>query len=102
MWNNLTSHDIEQAKQQLQLKREEILRRHAEEIGGLDADEAEVETLDRLADVFSGKFKIGRTSAPEPAIAPEPAVTTVPTKSHPAYHHHGGKRSGKPNRHADA
>src|SRR6266852_5360614 len=56
MWDLLNKADIEQAKQDLKLRRAEILRRHAVENQNLDADRLESETLYRLVDMFVQKF----------------------------------------------
>jgi hypothetical protein len=56
MWDLLKQTDIEQAKQELKLRRSETLRRHAEESQILDAAQAELETLNRLVDAFAQKF----------------------------------------------
>ena len=57
MWNNITPADFDQAREQLEFRREETLRKHAEEISGLDAEQADVETLDRMVTEFARKFK---------------------------------------------
>lgn len=73
MWERLRQNDILQAKQALRLRVDETLRRHAAEIKNLDADLAEVETLNRLADTFSAKFGTTRLTAfADAADAPEP------------------------------
>ncbi len=56
MWDLLKQTDIEQAKQELKHRRCETLRRHAEAIQILDADQAELGTLNRLVDAFALKF----------------------------------------------
>lgn len=69
--------DIDQARQQIELRRADILRRHAEEIGRLDADRAELETLHRLAGVFAQKYQKASAAPDEliPAkIASEPPI----------------------------
>jgi hypothetical protein len=58
MWNNITPADFEEAREELQLRREETLRKHAAEISVLDAEQADVETLDRMVAEFAQKFKI--------------------------------------------
>ncbi len=40
MWNQLTPADIERLKQRLLRERDEMLRRHTEELRGLDAEAA--------------------------------------------------------------
>jgi len=42
MWNNITPADFEEAREELQLRREETLRKHAGEISVLDAEQADV------------------------------------------------------------
>jgi hypothetical protein len=69
MWNEVSHAELEAAKQQLNSQREEMLRRHAEELKALEGDQAEIETLHKLIDTFIVKFK------PPPAasefVAPE-------------------------------
>ena len=74
MWNNITPEDFEQAREQLELRREETLRKHAEEISALDAEQTDVETLDRMVTEFSRKFKIAAVSSPETSGVEEPAM----------------------------
>jgi hypothetical protein len=73
MWDVLKQTDIEQARQQIQLCRDETLRRHAEEIQRMDSDQAEIETLDHLIDAFSDKFTIVPASAQAAPAPPAPA-----------------------------
>src|SRR5579864_7106181 len=56
MWERLRQSDIAEAKRELRLRVDETLRRHADELKGLDNDLVEVETLNRLVDAFSEKF----------------------------------------------
>ncbi|HKS90217.1 MAG TPA: hypothetical protein VJR70_12315 [Stellaceae bacterium] len=72
MWENLTPGDIAHAKEELNARQQEMLARHAAEIGGLDAELGEIETLADLIGRFSMKLKGMATPADEPA--PEPAV----------------------------
>jgi hypothetical protein len=65
MWN-LTSYDINRIKGQLQARKARIDAKYAEETKALDADFADVETLERVASTLSHKYK-----ADEPAEAPE-------------------------------
>ena len=70
MWNNVSHAEIEAAKQQLKSQREEMLRRHAEELSALECDQSEIETLDKLIDTFVVKFKPSSPAASE-FVAPE-------------------------------
>ncbi len=67
MWDKLSQADLEAAKEQLKSRREEMLRRHAEELDALEGDRAEIETLDQLIDAFAKKFKIATQSSVEPS-----------------------------------
>jgi hypothetical protein len=57
MWQNLKQSDVEQAKLELQQRREQLLVRHAEEIKGIEAERAEIDTLAQMIAAFAGKFK---------------------------------------------
>jgi len=67
MWDQLSQADLEAAKEQLKSRREEMLRRHAEELDALEGDQAEIETLDQLIDAFAKKFKIATQFSVEPS-----------------------------------
>ena len=62
MWDTLSRTDIEAVRTQLRSRREEILRRHAEELGGIEREQAEIGLLDQMIDAFSNKFN---SAAPE-------------------------------------
>ena len=87
MWHNVTRADFDQAQEQLKLRREETLRRHAEEISVMDAEQAEVETLDRMVAEFARKFKIAASSVAEAQTMPGAATegSTGPTAAAPPY-----------------
>jgi len=87
MWDLLNKADIEQAKQDLKLRRAEILRRHAVENQNLDADRLESETLYRLVDMFVQKF-----------IKP-PIVSHAPIAAPVAHQNVGVKTSHEPRHH---
>lgn len=72
MWNEVSHAELEAAKQQLNSQREEMLRRHAEELRVLEGDRAEIETLHKLIDTFIIKFKPSPPAASE-FVAPEEA-----------------------------
>jgi hypothetical protein len=76
MWIRLTPDDIERAKEQLAARRAEILARHADEIQGLDADEAQIDELAGLAEAFMRRFK---------DAAPAPAILTPRPRESPGY-----------------
>src|ERR1051326_7035385 len=69
MWEQLNRTDIEHARQKLLELRNLTLRRHEEELKQLDADESELETLERLLAVVTTKY-LDRGRTPSPAVAP--------------------------------
>jgi hypothetical protein len=56
MWKQLTPADIERVKHRLAVSRAETLSRHAEELKALDAQQDEVESLERLLTTFAQKY----------------------------------------------
>jgi hypothetical protein len=68
MWDVLKPTDLECARRELNERRAELLRRQASEMAALQADEADLEALDRLAAAFAGKFK--KAAAPTPPSIP--------------------------------
>jgi hypothetical protein len=58
MWN-LTSYDVNRIKGQLQARRARIDAKYAEETKALDADFADLDTLERVAAVLALKYKSG-------------------------------------------
>ena len=75
MWE-LKRTDLERVKQRLLALRAITLQRHAAEINQLDTDQAEIETLERLASAVAQKYLELGTAASEPA---EPAETRTPS-----------------------
>ena len=80
MWN-LTSYDVNRIKGQLQARRARIDAKYAEETKALDADFADVETLERVAGVLAGKYKSDEAANP-PQENPETADdASAPTEN---------------------
>jgi len=52
----LNQADVDRAKQELRLRRAATLKRHAEELQVLDSEQAEIDTLEQMAQAFSRKF----------------------------------------------
>jgi len=75
MWN-LTSHDINRIKGQLQARKARIDAKYADETKALDADFADLETLERVAAVLALKYK-----PDAPTDAPEESSETTPEES---------------------
>ena len=72
VWDQLTPGDIENAKTMLTGRRAEMLARHAEELKGLDTDQAQLDTLAEAIELFARKFKL-----PAQSDAPNAAVVTL-------------------------
>jgi len=83
MWDQLTRADIERVKQRLAAQRDEMLRRHTEELRGLDAEEAELETLEQLLLAFTKKH-LGHLMS-ESASDPEQALTVHNPEAEPRH-----------------
>src|SRR6266851_7535472 len=92
MWN-LTSYDVNRIKGQLQARRARIDAKYAEETKVLDADFADLDTLERVAAVLALKYKSGDPADPsqessegadeggprvEAGTAPEPQLAAIP------------------------
>jgi len=58
-WDQLTPGDIDRAKHDLGVRRAEMLARHAAELQGLEADQVELDTLERAIEAFAKKFAKG-------------------------------------------
>jgi hypothetical protein len=98
MWN-LTSYDINRIKGQLQARKARIDAKYAEETKGLDADFADLETLERVAAVLALKYKADEAAAagvPEESSVP-PAEENPPTEAEPAPEAHSAAAPGEPN-----
>jgi hypothetical protein len=61
MWN-LTSLDVNQIKGQLQARRARLDAKYAEETKALDADFADLDTLERVAAAITVKYKPNETT----------------------------------------
>lgn len=85
MWN-LSSDDVQHAKERISRHRAELEARYAEERKALDAEDAVVETLERSAAEFAQKYVV-KPKAEEPAAAVPPPVAEaepVPETAAPA------------------
>jgi hypothetical protein len=56
VWDQLTPSDLERARQELDVRRDEILAKHAEELRGLDADRDQLTALEQAISEFLRKF----------------------------------------------
>ena len=62
MWDKLTAADLERVKRGLTTRRSEMLVRHAEELKSLEAEEGEIEAIERAIAMFTHKFKLTSTA----------------------------------------
>ena len=62
MWDQLTAADIERVKRGLATRRSEILARHAEELKAFEADQNEIDAIEKAIAVFTQKFKLASTA----------------------------------------
>ena|SRR5579863_4849789 len=74
----LNKSDIDQARRELMVRRREILARQADESQKLDAERAELETLNRLIDVFIQKLTISPAISHAPIASPIAAPVANP------------------------
>lgn len=65
MWDRLSRADLDAIKEQLRARREEMIRRHAEELEAVEQDQAEIETLDQLIAAIADKFNMGSSDQSE-------------------------------------
>jgi len=93
MRNILKKTDVDQARLDLMVRRCEILARHAAESQTLEAERAELDTLNQLIDVFTQKFTKSPAISHAPIVAPvanpkiadktAPAAARPHQRSHP-------------------
>ena len=58
VWDQLTPSDIERARNDIDVRRAEMLARHAEELKSLEADQAQLDGLVQAIDAFARKFNL--------------------------------------------
>jgi len=58
MWDRLSVADIEQVKRGLTQRRAELLARHAEELKALEAEQSEIDNIERSIAAFARKFNL--------------------------------------------
>ena len=82
MWDHLTPADIERVKHRLAVSRAEMLSRHAEELKELDAQQEDLEALERLVRGFAEKYLASdTTSSVADAMSKQPALLADPGHS---------------------
>src|SRR5579863_541464 len=70
MWDLLTRTDIEQAKQELKLRRAETLRRHIIEVKNCDSEKAKLEALNYMIDIFINTYQKPKKATVQSSVAP--------------------------------
>lgn len=58
MWDKVSAADVERLKRGLATRRSEMLARHAEELKALEAEQAEIEVIERAIAAFIQKFRL--------------------------------------------
>ena len=59
VWNQLSRADLDRVKRELDVRRSEMLARHAEELRALETDKKEIDILEQAIDGIARKFNIG-------------------------------------------
>jgi hypothetical protein len=62
MWDKLRAADLERVKRGLSSRRSEILARHAEELRTLEAEQSEVDVIEKAIAAFAQKFQLTNTA----------------------------------------
>jgi hypothetical protein len=70
VWDQLTPADVQRAKDEIDVRRTEMLARHAAELQALDVDGAEVDAVDQAIAAFIEKFGVSN-GAEVVALNPE-------------------------------
>lgn len=94
MWS-ITSTDLDLAKEELRGRRAAMEARYAKDIQALDADLAEIETLERAAATFAHKHKAEADKSASTAEA-EMGTESKPALEAPGGGAHAADRGGRP------
>jgi hypothetical protein len=62
MWDKLTAADFERIKRGLATRRSEILARHAQELKTLEAEQREIDAVEKAIAAFTQKFKLAASA----------------------------------------
>ena len=62
MWDKLTAADLERVKRGLATRRSEMLARHAEELKSLEAEQTEIDAVEKAIAAFAQKFNLTSTA----------------------------------------
>ena len=82
MWN-ISSNDVEHAKESIKLRRAEVEARYTEEKEALDAEFAVIETLERAASEFSLKHNREPIQAVSETVVPAESAVTEGSEEKP-------------------
>ena len=77
MWDQLKRTDVELARQKLAELRGITVQRHAEELKQLDSEEAEIDTLARLAQAIAEKYLNGGAQPDEKGTQSDAVLDTA-------------------------
>jgi hypothetical protein len=94
MWN-ISSNDVEHAKESIKLRRAEVETRYAKEKEAIDAEFAAIETLERAASEFALNHHLEEVQAAPEDTAPAEIGMTDGTeeRTHSRWRLHLGNRS---------
>jgi len=76
MWEQITKADIQRASAQLSLRRDETLRRHAEELAGLDAQLQDIERFEGIVAAFFEEYISTEPASVVPEDEPSLSLAT--------------------------
>jgi len=92
MWN-ISSNDVERAKESIKLRRADIEARYANDKQALDAESAAIETLERAASEFALNHQFDEVqAAPEDTAPAETGSTDSSEKIHSRWRLHLSNR----------
>src|SRR5262249_40507337 len=77
MWERLTRADLERAKNHLSRSRAELLRRHAEELKALEAEQDQIGSVERLIDTFARTYLTLSATSPAESPLEQPDATNA-------------------------
>jgi len=77
MWGQVTAEELQQVKDQIRVIRAAMVLRHAQELGALDAEVADMDLITGLLEGFAQKYR-GRAAPEEPTQEQQQAANTDP------------------------
>ena len=83
MWQTITQADIEEARARLSRKREEALRRQAEELESLDAQLRDIDTFERVVAAFFEEYMNEAPSVPAASVPEQSTAASLRDRDEP-------------------